>query len=95
MFNTFKQKSDPDGKTRNEIDFVITDRKVLVKYITAPYTLGMNDHRLSRANVKINVRREKIWYVAQIYSPTISSYSHSMEELEDMVLELYNAKGGT
>lgn len=66
--NTFFRKApqrkwtwmSPDGTTKNEIDFVISDKKNTVQDVTVfnKYSVG-SDYRLFRAIIKTNVRGER------------------------------------
>lgn len=50
----------PDGNTKNEIDYITTDKKNIIKDVTVlnNFSVG-SDHRIVRAKVKINVKRER------------------------------------
>lgn len=49
-----------DGNTKNEIDFIITDRKRFVQDVTVLNRVSVgSDHRMVRATIMINLRREK------------------------------------
>lgn len=50
----------PDGNTKNEIDFIITDKKEIVHDVTALNKCSVgSDHRLVRARVVLNLKRER------------------------------------
>lgn len=49
-----------DGNTKNEIDFIITDRKRLVQDVTVLNRVSVgSDHRMVRATIMVNLRRER------------------------------------
>jgi len=50
----------PDGRTRNEIDFIITDKKYIVKDVTVLNQMNIgSDHRMVRATIIINLGHER------------------------------------
>ncbi|XP_044766144.1 craniofacial development protein 2-like [Coccinella septempunctata] len=50
----------PDGRTKNEIDYIITDKKRIVKDVTVLNRFSMgSDHRLVRAKVVIDIDKER------------------------------------
>lgn len=50
----------PDGRTRNEIDFIITDKKHLVKDVTVLNNCRTgSDHRMVRCKLQIELRKER------------------------------------
>ncbi|XP_057667257.1 craniofacial development protein 2-like [Diorhabda carinulata] len=68
VMNSFFQKKlhrrwtwvNPNGRTKNEIDFFITTRKRFVTDVTVLNKFGIgSDHRAVRATVRINARNER------------------------------------
>jgi len=66
--NTFFRKAEhrkgtwisPDGRTKNEIDFIITDKKQIVTDVTILNKLSVgSDHRMVRAKIVLNLRTER------------------------------------
>lgn len=66
--NTFFKKPEhrkwtwvsPDSRTRNEIDFIITDKKQIIADVTVLNRLSIgSDHRMVRAKVLLNLRTER------------------------------------
>lgn len=66
--NTFFKKAEhrkwtwisPDGRTKNEIDFIITDKKQTVTDVTVLNSLSVgSDHRMVRAKILLNLRTER------------------------------------
>lgn len=51
----------PDGKTKNEIDFIISNRKEIIHDVTTlnNFSIG-SDHRMIRSRVSINTKYERI-----------------------------------
>ena len=49
----------PDKKTKNEIDFILTDRPYTIKNLEVLNCVRMSDHRLVRATVHLNERWER------------------------------------
>lgn len=49
----------PDGKTRNEIDYIISDKKQIITDVSVlnKFTTG-SDHRMVRATIKIDLKKE-------------------------------------
>ena len=68
LMNSFFQKKEhrrwtwisPDGQTKNEIDFIISNKKEVVTDVTVlnNCTIG-SDHRMVRATVSIDLKRER------------------------------------
>lgn len=66
--NTFFRKKEhrkwtwasPRGVTKNEIDFIISDKKQIIKDVNVLNKLSVGrDHRAVRAKVIINMRKER------------------------------------
>lgn len=66
--NTFFKKPEqrkwtwasPDGNTRNEIDFIITDKKQTIQDVTVLNRVSVgSDHRMVRATITLNLRKER------------------------------------
>ncbi|XP_030747799.1 craniofacial development protein 2-like [Sitophilus oryzae] len=69
QMNSFFQKrsarkwtwKSPDGRTKNEIDFIITDKRHIVKDLTVLNKLTTrSDHRLVRARIELNTGKERL-----------------------------------
>lgn len=68
VINTFFKKkanrkwtwASPDGRTKNEVDFIISNRKDIFQDINVlnRFSTG-SDHRMVRAKIKINLKRER------------------------------------
>ncbi|XP_030747130.1 uncharacterized protein LOC115875765 [Sitophilus oryzae] len=66
--NTFFKKrnskkwtwTSPDSKTKNAIDFIISDRKDVIKDVSVlnRFSIG-SDHRIVRAEIKMNIKKER------------------------------------
>lgn len=52
----------PDGVTRNEIDFIITNNRNMVHDVSVlnNCSIGISDHRLVRVKITIHLERTKI-----------------------------------
>lgn len=67
MNSFFKKKAhrrwtweSPDGRTKNEIDFIITDKRQIVKDVTVLNTCRTgSDHRMVRCKVQMELDRER------------------------------------
>lgn len=66
--NTFFKKAEhrkwtwisPNGNTKNEINFIITDRKQIVTDVTVLNRISISsDHRIIRSTISLNLRKEK------------------------------------
>ncbi|XP_030759597.1 craniofacial development protein 2-like [Sitophilus oryzae] len=68
IMNTFFKKrnskkwtwTSPDSKTKNVIDFIISNRKDVIKDVSVlnRFSIG-SDHRIVRAEIKINIKKER------------------------------------
>lgn len=75
--NTFYKKKEsrkwtwigPNGETKNEIDFILTDRLDTVKDITVLNKVRGSDHRFVRGRIGINLRREREKLVKPVEKP--------------------------
>lgn len=51
----------PDGKTKNEIDFILTNKKAIVEDVSVLNKFEYNsDHRLVRLLLKLTIKRKDI-----------------------------------
>lgn len=65
--NTFFKKAEqdgrakkPDGRTKNQIDFMITDKKQIVTDVTVLNRLSVeNDHRMVKAEISLYLKAER------------------------------------
>ena len=49
----------PNGETKNEIDFILSDKKHIIKDVTVLNKLKSSDHRMVRCKVKLDLKRER------------------------------------
>lgn len=70
----------PDGKTRNEIDFIITDKKRIIKDVTIlnKFSTG-SDHRMVRATIEIHLNKERHRMINKKSTPTWSTPNNVKE----------------
>ena len=66
MNSFFHKKADrkwtwisPDGQTKNEIDFIITNRTDIIQDVTVLNNIHVSDHRFVRAKININLKHER------------------------------------
>lgn len=67
IMNTFYQKKlqrkctqeSPDGNTKNEIDFIITNKRHMVKDVTMLNNILISDYRMVRAKITIDSKQER------------------------------------
>lgn len=70
----------PDGSTKNEIDFIISNRKEIVRDVTVlnKFSIG-SDHRLVRSKISINIKNERRKLIKQ---PTSSKWRPLRDETQ-------------
>lgn len=70
-----------DGRTKNEIDFIISNRKSIVKNVTVlnRFTTG-SDHRMVRAKVLLNTRTQRQKMVKKQFKVNIDRLKELNEE---------------
>lgn len=81
----------PDGKTKNEIDFIISNRKDIVHDVTVLNKVSIgSDHRMIRAKLKLSVKKERQKMITKTkpvnrWTPpgNIQSYQQMIEETLD------------
>lgn len=76
-----------DGRTKNEIDFIISNRKSIVKNVIVlnRFTTG-SDHRMVRAKVILNTRTERQTMVEKKFQVNIDR----LKELNEEFIETIN-----
>ena len=57
----------PDKKTKNEIDYILTDRPQIVTNMEAINSVKMSDHRLLRATIRCNEKLERVKMVNKVH----------------------------
>ncbi|XP_048516546.1 craniofacial development protein 2-like [Dendroctonus ponderosae] len=70
----------PDCSTKNEIDFIISNRKEIVRDVTVLNKFSMgSDHRLVRSKISINIKNERRKLIKQ---PTSSKWRPLRDEIQ-------------
>lgn len=91
--NTFFKKKDgqkwtwisPDRETKNEIDFILTDKYNTVKDVTTLYKVNVgSDHRMVRCKIRMDQRRERKRLMTKKY-PNLQLVKEKREEFSILV----------
>ena len=73
----------PDGKTKNEIDFILTEKRENIVKLTVLNNLAFDsDHRMVRASINVRKRSRKIFQTRRIQLKTYNEveYKTQLEE---------------
>ncbi|XP_045492403.1 craniofacial development protein 2-like [Colias croceus] len=95
MMNSFFQKPNhrkwtwlsPDGRTKNEIDFIMTTKRQIFKDVSVIHRVKTgSDHRMVRGILNINVKRER----SRLMKSTLRPCHAQIQNPESFQLELQN-----
>lgn len=78
----------PDGKTHNEIDYFITNKKHIVTDVTVinRFTIG-SDHRMVRASIKIYLEKERYKMIRSQTKTPIWTYPQNKTSFQKRISE--------
>lgn len=88
MNSFFKKKpnrkwtwASPDGTTKNEIDYIVSDNKHIVHDVQVLNSISIgSDHRMVRAIIEINIKRERSKLISKVrnlgWNPIDNSYEY-------------------
>ena len=99
--NTFYKKKEsrkwtwvgPNGETKNEIDFILTDRLDTVKDITVLNKVKGSDHRFVRGRIGINLKREREKLVKPVEKPDNRVVMKKEKEFQLEIKKRFEALG--
>lgn len=101
IMNTFFSKKpqrrwtwrSPDGSVKNEIDYIISDKKHIVKDVSVLNRFSTStDHRMVRAKIKINIKQERHKLIQKKNTKILSEI---IETNQDKYREMLNKKMST
>lgn len=70
----------PDGNTKNEIDYIITNKQDIVQDVTVINKCSIgSDHRMVRAKVNINIKRERRKLISQTH---VKKWTHIEDPIQ-------------